>query len=277
MSAPPVIDDALLQSRDSRGVLTLTLNRPEIHNAFGDALIASLLTALQDANHDPDIRAIVITGAGKSFSAGADVNWMRGMLSASVEENERDALQLAAMLRCLNYNSKPTIARVNGSAYGGGVGLIACCDIVVAADAAQFGLTEVHLGVVPAIISPYVFRRIGERSARRYFLNAERFDAGRALQIGLLQEVVPISDLDQRVERQVELLLRAGPVAAAQSKSLLFRVAGLDVTRQLQLDEENARLIARLRVSAEGQEGLAAFLEKRPPGWAQETTQQRHD
>jgi len=270
-------DDALLQSCDSRGVLTLTLNRPEIHNAFGDTLIAGLATVLQSANDDPDIRVIVITGAGKSFSAGADLNWMRGMLAASAEENERDALQLAAMLRCLNYNSKPTIARVNGSAFGGGVGLIACCDIVVAADAAQFGLTEVHLGLVPAIISPYVFRRIGERNARRYFLNAERFDAGRALAIGLLQEVVPMSALDQQVDRQVEMLLRAGPVAAAQCKGLLFRVAGLDVTRQLQLDQENARLIARLRVSAEGKEGLAAFLEKRPPAWAQKETQQKHD
>ena len=269
-------DDTLLQSCDSRGVLTLTLNRPEIHNAFGDTLIASLATALERANDDPGIRAIVITGAGKSFSAGADLNWMRGMLAASAEENERDALQLAAMLRCLNYNSKPTIARVNGSAFGGGVGLIACCDIVVAADAAQFGLTEVHLGLVPAIISPYVFRRIGEHNARRYFLNAERFDAGRALAIGLLQEVVPMSALDQQVDRQVEMLLRAGPVAAAQSKGLLFRVAGLDVTRQLHLDQENARLIARLRVSAEGQEGLAAFLEKRPPAWVQKETRQKH-
>jgi methylglutaconyl-CoA hydratase len=277
MSSLPMTDDALLQSCDSRGVLTLTLNRPEIHNAFGDTLIASLAAVLDSANDDSGIRVIVITGAGKSFSAGADLNWMRGMLAASAEENERDALQLAAMLRCLNYNSKPTIARVNGSAFGGGVGLIACCDIVVGADAAQFGLTEVHLGLVPAIISPYVFRRIGERNARRYFLNAERFDAGRALEIGLLQEVVPMSALDQQVDRQVEMLLRAGPVAAAQSKSLLFRVAGLDVTRQLHLDQENARLIARLRVSAEGQEGLAAFLEKRHPDWVQKETQQKHD
>lgn len=262
-------DDGLLRSSDSRGVLTLTLNRPEIHNAFGDTLIASLLTALESASDDPNVRAIVITGAGKSFSAGADVNWMRGMLTASAGENERDALQLAAMLRCLNYHSKPTIARVNGSAFGGGVGVIACCDIVVAADTAQFGLTEVNLGLVPAIISPYVFRRIGERNARRYFLNAERFDAARALAIDLLQEVVPPCALDQQVDRQLEMLLRAGPVAAAQCKGLLFRVAGLDVTRQLHEDQENARLIADLRISAEGQEGLAAFLEKRDPGWVQ--------
>ncbi len=273
--------ECLLHSRDSRGVLTLTLNRPEIHNAFGPELITKLATALKDANDDPDLRAIVITGAGKSFSAGADLNWMRSMLAASAAENELDALQLATMLRTLNYNSKPTIARVNGSAFGGGVGLIACCDIAVAVDSAQFALTEVQLGLVPAIISPYVFRRIGEHHARRYFLNAERFDASKALQIGVLHEAVPLAGLDQQVDRQVDMLLRAGPVAAAQGKGLLFRIASLDAARQLQLDQENARLIARLRVSAEGQEGLTAFLEKRPPAWAweeaQEEIQKKHD
>lgn len=257
----------LLCELDGRGVLTLTLNRPQVHNAFGDSLIAELLLALQNASTNPKVRLIVLTGAGSSFSAGADLNWMRNMISASACENEQDALKLAAMLRHLNYHDKPTIARVNGSAFGGGVGLLACCDIVIATDQAEFSLSEVRLGLVPAIISPYVFRRMGERCARRYFLNGERFHAGQALVIGLVQEICAADELDQQVNRQVSLLLQAGPEAVNQAKRLVFEAAGLNPEIQHQQDQKNARLIAGLRVSAEGQEGLTAFLQRRKPSW----------
>lgn len=257
----------LLQSVGPDGVLTLTLNRPDVHNAFGDELVGTLSDILERTDDDPAIRAIVLTGAGASFSAGADMNWMRGMIAASAEENEQDALRLARMLRRLNYHGKPTIARVNGPAIGGGVGLVACCDITIASEAARFGLSEVRLGLVPAVISPYVFRRIGERNARRYFLTGERFDAVRAREIGLVQDVVPAGDLDAAVRARIDELLRGGPQAVRHSKKLVFSAANIDATRQRQADQDNARLIARLRVSEEGQEGLAAFLDKRAPAW----------
>lgn len=252
---------------DERGILALTLDRPELHNAFDDALIGSLTAALLEAERDPAVRIVVLTGAGPSFSAGADLNWMRRMAFATEEENEHDALALAGLMRTLNYLNRPTIARVNGPAFGGGVGLIACCDVTIATDSARFGITEARLGLAPAVISPYVYRRIGERHARRYFLSGERFDAGRAREIGLIQEVVSELALDGAVERNIRHLLRSGPSAVLACKRLAFRNAGHDADRQLELDQETARLIARLRVSAEGQEGLTAFLDKRPPSW----------
>ncbi len=260
----------LKQRLDSRGVLTLHLNRPEVHNAFGERLIRELTETLHAAEDDPAVRLVVLTGTGKSFSAGADVNWMSSMVGASVEENEQDAQRLARMLRRLNYFPKPTIARIQGAAFGGGVGLVACCDITIAADTAQFALTEVRLGLVPAVISPFVYRCLGESHARRYFLTAERFDAKAAQQIGLVQIVVPADGLDDAVAEQVEMLLQGGPTALKQAKRLVFNVAGHDNTRQRQIDEDNARLIARLRVSEEGQDGLRAFLDKRLPSWRQE-------
>jgi methylglutaconyl-CoA hydratase len=252
---------------DKRGVLTLTLDRAELHNAFDDALIGSLTAALLEAERDPAVRVLVLTGAGPSFSAGADLNWMQRMARATEEENEHDALALAGLMRSLNYLNCPTVARVNGSAFGGGVGLIACCDITIAVDGARFGITEARLGLAPAVISPYVSRRIGERHARRYFLSGERFDAGRAREIGLVQEVVPQTALDDAVERAIGALLKSGPKAVVACKRLAFLNARHDADRQLELDQETARLIARLRVSEEGQEGLAAFLEKRLPAW----------
>lgn len=249
------------------GALWLTLNRPELHNAFGDVLIAELTQALEDAGEDDEVRAIVLTGAGKTFSAGADMNWMREMAAAGEEENRADALRLAGLLRTLNFHPKPTIARINGAAFGGGLGLIACCDITIAVADAVFAFTEVKLGLVPAVISPYVVARIGEAQARRYFLNAERFDAPRALRLGLIQEVVTPDLLDDMVERQLRWLAQAGPVAVSEAKELALRVSGRDADRQEELDQYTCRLIARLRVSAEGQEGLGAFLEKRPPSW----------
>jgi methylglutaconyl-CoA hydratase len=247
--------------------LWLTLNRPEIHNAFGDELIAHLTAALREAETDDSVHAIVITGAGKTFSAGADMNWMRNMAQASEDENREDALRLATLLRILNYHPKPTLARINGAAFGGGLGLIACCDISISVADAVFALTEVRLGLVPAVISPYVIRRIGERQARRFFLTAERFDAARAMRLGLIRELATPDMLDSMVEQQLRWLAQGGPQAISEAKSLIFNVCGLSADKQEELDHYTASLIARLRVSSEGQEGLAAFLEKRNPNW----------
>ncbi len=259
----------LQKTLDARGVLTLQLNRPEVHNAFGEQLIQEMIKALEAAGDDPAVRMLMVTGAGKSFSAGADVHWMSSMAAAGAEENEQDAQHLARMLRRLNYFPKPTLARVNGAAFGGGVGLLACCDIIIAADSAQFALTEVRLGLVPAVISPFVVRRMGESQSRRFFLTGERFDAHAAQQLGLVHSVTSGFELDAAVNAQIDLLLQGGPMALKQAKRLVFNVAGHDNTRQRQIDEDNARLIARLRVSEEGQEGLRAFLEKRLPSWRQ--------
>lgn len=262
--------NSLQLTRDTRGVVTLTLNRPQVHNAFGDLLISELTDALLAIADDASARALVLTGKGPSFSAGADLKWMQGMLGASEADNERDALQLARLLRALNYLPIPTIARVNGAAFGGGVGLIACCDMAVSVDGALFGLTETRLGLAPAIISPYVVRRMGEAQARRYFLSAERFDAARAQQIGLVHELCDAAQLDATVERLLEPLLKGGPRALSKSKSLVFHAAGHDEEQQFAMDQHTARLIARLRVSDEGQEGMRAFLQKRTPHWIKE-------
>jgi methylglutaconyl-CoA hydratase len=211
---------------------------------------------------------VVLTGEGASFSAGADLNWMRGMASASEAENRADSLRLATLMRTLQYLPKPTIARVNGAAYGGGVGLVACCDIAIGVDSARFGLTEVKLGLVPAVISPYVIHAIGLRQARRLFVTGELFDAPTALQIGLLHQCVPAEQLDDAVDTALALLSKAGPIAQAHAKQLALRMAGADEAHAEAIDRENAALIARLRVSEEGQEGLGAFLSKRPAAWS---------
>ena len=256
----------LLTLRDGP-VARVRLNRPDLHNAFDASLIRDLTAALSDAGADDSVRVVVLEGEGASFSAGADLHWMRGMAAASEEANRDDALALARLMRTLDELPKPTIARVHGAAFGGGVGLVACCDIALGAPEAKFGLTESKLGLLPAVISPYVIEAIGARQARRWFATAEIFDAGQALRIGLLHEVVEASVLDAAVLRQVELLLKAGPHAAATAKALVRRVAASH-DRAL-VDIENAALIARLRVSPEGQEGLTAFLDKRKPNWTQ--------
>ncbi len=238
-----------------------------MHNAFDDELISELIEALVAVEKDPLLRVVVLTGRGESFSAGADLNWMRTMADASEHENERDALHLARMMRLLNYLKIPTIARINGPAYGGGLGLVACCDITIAVASANFALTESRLGLAPAVISPYVYRRIGESNARRYFLSGERFSATRARRMGLIQQVVDDQELDSAVERVLGQLLKAGPYTTGHCKKLVFHAAGHDVDVQLRLDQYTARLIAHLRVSAEGQEGISAFLQKRKPSW----------
>ncbi len=257
---------ATLQQQTAGGVARIRLHRPELHNAFDAGLIADLTAALAAAGADAAVRAVVLEGAGASFSAGADLNWMRGMARASEAENREDALALARLLRTLDELPKPTIARVHGAAFGGGVGLVAACDIAIGVPEAKFGLTESQLGLLPAVISPYVVAAIGPRQARRYFASAEVFDAAEALRIGLLHQVVPAEELDAFVQRQIDLLLKAGPIAAASAKRLVRDVVTADDRDAL--DAANAELIARLRVSAEGQEGIAAFLEKRPPAWA---------
>ena len=246
-------------------VARLRMTRAQVHNAFDADLIAELTAALEAVADVAGIRVLVLEAEGASFSAGADLNWMRGMAAASEEDNRLDSLALARLMRTLDTLPKPTIAAVQGAAFGGGVGLVACCDIAIGVRDAKFGLTESKLGLLPAVISPYVIAAIGTRQARRWFATAEIFDAATALQIGLLHQVVAAEQLDAAVQRQVELLLKAGPMAAAAAKSLVRQVAaGGDRDA---LDAGNAEMIARLRVSPEGQEGLAAFLEKRTPGW----------
>ena len=246
-------------------IARLRLNRPELHNAFDAMLIAALTGALEAVSHDDAVRVVILEAEGPSFSAGADLNWMRGMAAASEEANRQDALALARLMRTLDELPKPTIARVHGAAFGGGVGLVACCDIAIGTPEAKFGLTESKLGLVPAVISPYVIEAIGARQARRWFATAEIFEATEAQRIGLLHDVVNATTLDTAVQRQVDFLLKAGPIAVASAKHLVRRVAG--ETDRDRLDADNAALIAKLRVSPEGQEGLGAFLEKRKPTW----------
>ena len=254
-----------LQCETTDGVARLRLQRPELHNAFDAELIAGLTAALERLAADPAVRVVVLEAAGASFSAGADLNWMRGMAAASEAENREDSLALARLMRTLDELPKPTIARVQGAAFGGGVGLVACCDIAIGAAEAKFGLTESKLGLLPAVISPYVIAAIGSRNARRYFATAEIFDASEALRIGLLHQVVAADALDAAVQKQIGFLLKAGPVASASAKTLVRDVAAhADGARH---DADNAALIARLRVSPEGQEGLSAFLDKRKPNW----------
>ena len=258
------VTEPLLLHRDGP-VARLRMNRPDLHNAFDAGLVAAMTDALERLAADSGVRVVVLEGEGKSFSAGADLNWMRGMASASEAENRDDALALARLMRTLDTLPKPTIARVHGAAFGGGVGLVACCDIAIGVPEAKFGLTESRLGLLPAVISPYVIAAIGPREARRWFASAELFDADTAQRIGLLHDVANATSLDTAVDRQVELLLKAGPRATAAAKALARRVAaGGDADR---IDADNADLIAALRVSPEGQEGIAAFLDKRKPEW----------
>ncbi|WP_374248952.1 enoyl-CoA hydratase-related protein [Thermomonas sp.] len=258
------MSQALQLHRDGP-VAHLRMTRAQVHNAFDDALIADMTAALAQVADDANVRVLVLEADGVSFSAGADLHWMRGMAKASEEANRQDSLALARLMRTLDELPKPTIARVQGAAFGGGVGLVACCDIAIGVPEAKFGLTESKLGLLPAVISPYVIQAIGPRQARRYFATAEIFDAAEALRIGLLHQVVVADALDAAVQRQIDLLLKAGPLASASAKQLVRAVcAHHDGSRH---DTDNAALIARLRVSPEGQEGLSAFLDKRKPAW----------
>ncbi len=244
----------------------ITMNRPERHNAFDDALIAELTDALRSMEAEDGIRVVILSGAGKSFSAGADLNWMKRMAGFSADENRRDAMGLATLMRTLAHLRKPTLARVHGAAYGGGVGLVACCDIAVASQSAAFSLSEAKLGLIPAVISPYVVAAIGERAARRYFLTGERFEAAEAWRLGLVHEITSdFESLDDRVGEIVDAMLACGPVAQREAKDLIRAVASRPVTSEL--IQDTAERIAKIRSSPEGREGVAAFLEKRRASW----------
>jgi methylglutaconyl-CoA hydratase len=251
--------------RRAGGVVSLTLDRPEIHNAFDDRLIAGLTGELERLGQDPDLRVLILTGAGRSFSAGADLNWMRRTASYGEVENLAGARGLAKLMQTLNELPKPTVARVNGAALGGGTGLVACCDIVVASEQATFGTTEVRLGLIPAVIGPYVLAAIGPRHARRLMLTGERIGAAEALRLGLVHEVVAPEQLDLTVERIVGELLKAGPDAITAAKQLVRDLGGRPI--EPSLIDATAQRIAALRATGEAREGVGAFLEKHAPGW----------
>ncbi len=255
----------VLIETDSRGVARISLNRPEVRNAMNAAFIRDLTEAVETVGADEAVRAVILTGKGKGFCAGADLAWMRETAGYSVEENYADSGRLGRMLKLLNGLPKPVLGLVNGHAFGGGVGLVACCDIAIASSAAKFSLSEVRLGLTPATISPYVVRKIGQSHARRYFLTAEVFDAARAGEIGLVHTVAGPEELEARGREFVDLLLLGGPKAQAISKDLVFRVS--DRTVDDDLIDWTSRLIADIRATDEGREGAGAFLEKRKPAW----------
>jgi len=254
-----------LEIEDRGAVRWIWLNRPEVRNAFNDALIADIAAAFAAVESAAEVRVVVVAARGPAFCAGADLNWMRSMADFSHADNHADALRVARMFNAVHSCSRPVIARVQGDAFGGGVGLAAACDIVIAADAVNFGLSEVRLGIVAATISPHLVRAMGARQAARYMLTAEKFDAKRARELGLVHEVTKANGIDYEVERQATVLLSSSPAAVAATKRLLADVieAPLDDV----LLAATAKCIADARVSPEGREGIAAFLEKRTPSW----------
>lgn len=246
-------------------IATIILNRPEIHNAFNDEFIKEFTTLLKKVEQDESIRLVILSADGKSFCAGADIKWMQKMASYSYEENLQDASALASLMQVLNNLSKPTIALVQGAAYGGGVGLVACCDIAIANTLASFCFSEVKIGLIPAVISPYVIRAIGERSARRYFLTAEKFDVREAYRLGLIHKIVEPEELLSVGNEIAKQFLANSPHAITTMKYLISEVSEKQIDQTL--ITMTSKAIADIRVSAEGQEGLKAFLEKRAPHW----------
>ena len=258
--------DGRIRNELDGGVRRITLARPALHNAFDDQLIGEAVAAFAEAATDPATRVVVLAGEGPSFCAGADLGWMKQMVSWSREENRQDSLRLAALFTTIDACPKPVVARVHGAAIGGGVGLVSCADIAIAAPSAVFALAEVRLGLAPAVISPFVISRIGVTAARRYFLTGERFSADVALRVGLVSEVVGFEDgaLDAAVDKVCKALLVGGPEAQARCKELARVVPDLPAAERLPY---TAGVIADLRISEQGQEGMRAFLEKRPAGW----------
>jgi methylglutaconyl-CoA hydratase len=260
------MDAKTLKVSRAGAVATVALNRPEVRNAFDDVLIGELTAAFTSLGSDPAVRVVVLTGEGSVFCAGADVNWMKRSISYTQEQNKGDALRMSGMFRAIDECPKAVIGRVNGTCFGGGMGLISCCDVVVSVTGAQFAFTEVKLGIVPAVISAYVAPKIGAAAARRYFLTAEVFGPDEARRIGLVHEVVTAEALDSKVLEISSAILKNGPAAVATAKSLIPQV--LSQSRPDAI-EYTASLISRVRTSPEGQEGLGAFLEKRKPSWLQ--------
>ena len=258
-------EQVLITTIDSRGVARLTMNRPDIRNAFNEQLSGEICEAMGRLNADANIRAIVLTGAGKAFSAGADLNMMNRAAKFSAAENKDDARRLAHMLSSIYHSPKPTVALVNGPAMGGGLGLIAACDIAIGADTSFFALSEVRVGLIPAVISPFVIQAITVRQARRYFLSGERFDAAEARRIGLLHKTVAADALNDELEATLNELLVCGPSSQELAKELIRKVAYRPLGDAVM--EETAMMIAKTRASTEGKEGVTAFLEKRKPNW----------
>ncbi|HEX3140066.1 MAG TPA: enoyl-CoA hydratase/isomerase family protein [Rhizobacter sp.] len=250
-------------------VAKVFLNRPDVRNAFNDAVIAELTKAFTELAADTSLRAIVLGGHGKAFCAGADLSWMRAMADYSWEQNRADAQALADMLWAVYSCPVPVVGRIQGDCYAGGVGLAAVCDVLVASDVAAFCLSEAKLGLLPGTISPYVVRALGEQASRRYFVTAERFSAARAQALGFVHEVCALDALDAKVDEIVASLVDNGPMATRACKRLVQDVAGVPITAELRA--ETARRIADIRASDEGREGVQAFLSKRKPGWLQET------
>ncbi len=260
-----------VQTEVRESVFHIRLDRPEKRNAFDDGIVQALINAFDRAAAEPGVRVIVLEAAGKHFSAGADLGWMRRMADMSQEENRADALQLATLMQRIDHADKPVVCRVQGAAFGGALGLICAADIAVAADDARFCLSEVRLGILPAVIAPYVVRALGPRQAQRYFMTAEQIPAGRALELGLVHECVPEAELDAHIATLVEALGQGAPGAQLRSRELIEHVAWKPADREV-LDW-TAGLIARLRSGPEGREGLDAFLEKRSPAWRTDHSQ----
>ncbi|MEP1384321.1 MAG: enoyl-CoA hydratase/isomerase family protein [Paraglaciecola sp.] len=258
-------EPSVLLEINAQGVATVTLNRPNVHNAFDHHLINQLTLIFQSLESKNSVRVMVLAANGKSFSAGADINWMQGMASYTYQENLADANALANMLQLLNTLKVPTIARVQGAAFGGAIGLIACCDMAIGSKLSKFCLSEVKLGLIPATISPYVIEAIGARQARRYFSTAEVFSARRARRIGLLNEAVAEEELDRTIENIIEHILKNSPLAITAAKQLIQEVQHLNKSEDI--ISITSQKIAKVRVSEQGQEGLNAFLQKRPANW----------
>ncbi len=259
-----ILETITFSVKDSVGYVTL--NRPDVHNAFNSMMIRELITIFKEIAEEKDLRVIVLRGEGKSFCAGADLNWMREIKDYSYEQNLKESLELAEMLHLIYSSSKPTIARVQGAAIGGGTGLVAVCDVAIAAIDAKFSFSEVKLGLIPACISPYVLKKCGEGRCREFFLTGERLTAERVLIAGLVNKVVPATQLDKAVEEMISQLISSGPEAVKKCKELLNTVS------QISFEEAKkftAKVIAELRISDEAQEGMAAFLGKRKPRWSE--------
>lgn len=246
------------------GIVRIVLNRPDLHNAFNDEMIEGLIKAFEDIENDKSIRIVTITGEGKSFCAGADLNWMKKMVDYSDEENFQDSVKLSELFKSINNCSVPVLAKVNGATLGGGTGVVAACDFVLSAKSAKFGFTEARLGLVPAVISPFVMAKIGESNARAWFLSGERFSSEKAQDMGLVHEITPLDNLDSEFEKWIEKFLKAGPEAGREAKTLIKNVLELDSDK---VTEYTCKTISRIRTGNEGQEGMKALLEKRKPSW----------
>lgn len=258
----------LIVQTDDRGVCTIKFNRPHIHNAFDHDVIEDLSIQLTFASDDDFVRAIVLTGEGSTFSSGADIGWIKSSIKRDHATNSMEALKMAQMLQKLYAMPKPTIAKINGPAFGGALGIIACCDIAIAPIDSYFAFTEVKLGLIPAVVSPYIVSAMGHRNAKRLFITGEQFSAENALSMGLLHKVVDPPKLDDVIEEETKLLLQAGPSAQLECKRLLHKLAGISDD----ISQYTAELIAQIRISKEGQEGLTAFLEKRSPDWTKDSS-----